>query len=134
MYAQITIIGNVGNDPEMRYTPNGIAVCNFSVAVNRTWTNAAGEQQQKTTWFRIQAWQRQAEVCSEYVKKGDRLLIVSENIESGAWVDRDGNTHSNIQLVPRIVRFLTPKSGHPGDIVAEDGDNPTTGDGNLFEK
>jgi single-strand DNA-binding protein len=134
MYAQITIIGNVGNDIEMRYTPNGIAVCNFSVAVNRTWTNAAGEQQQKTTWFRIQAWQRLAEVCSEHVKKGDRLLIVSENIESSAWVDHDGNAHGNIQLVPRIVRFLTPKSGQPGEIVAEDGDNPTAGESNPFEK
>jgi single-strand DNA-binding protein len=90
------------------------------VAVNRTWRNTDGEQQHKTTWFRIQAWQRQAEVCAQFVKKGDRILVVSENIESGAWIDRDGNAQGNIQLVPRLVRFLTPKSEHSGDIVADD--------------
>ncbi|MEZ4678220.1 MAG: single-stranded DNA-binding protein [Caldilineaceae bacterium] len=132
MYAQITIIGNVGNEPEMRYTPSGTPVCNFNVAVNRSWRNAEGEQQQKTTWFRIQAWQRQAEICAEYVKKGDRILVVSENIESGAWIDRDGNAQSNIQLVPRTVRFLTPKSEHPGDIVADEAGSSSTSDDNPF--
>ncbi len=131
MYAQITIIGNVGNEPEMRYTPNGTPVCNFNVAVNRSWRKADGEQQHKTTWFRIQAWQRQAEVCAQFVKKGDRLLVVSENIESGAWIDRDGNAQSNIQLVPRLVRFLTPKNEHPDDIVADDA-SPTGADENPF--
>ena len=122
MYAQLIIVGNVGQDPEMRYTPNGTPVCNFSVAVNRTWHNAAGEQQQKVTWYRIQAWQRQAEICAEFVKKGDRLFIISDTIEVAAWNDRDGNAHGNIQLVPRTIRFLTPKAEHPGDIVADDAD------------
>jgi len=132
MYAQITIIGNVGSEPDMRYTPSGTPVCNFSVAVNRTWTNAAGEQQQKTTWYRIQTWQRQAEVCAEHVKKGDRLLIVSENIDCIPWIDRDGNARGNIQVVPRMIRFLTPKAEQPGEIGAEEGDTPATEGENPF--
>lgn len=120
MYTQITIVGNVGNEPELRFTPSGTPVCNFNVAVNRTWKSADGESQQKVTWYRIQAWQRQAEICAEYVKKGDRVLVVSENVEANAWIDREGKAQGNIQLVPRLVRFLTPKSEHPGDIAADD--------------
>ncbi len=128
MYAQMMIIGNVGNEPEMRYTPSGTPVCNFNVAVNRSWRNADGEQQHKTTWYRIQSWQRQAEICAEYVKKGDRVLVVSENIEANTWIDRDSNAQGNIQLVPRLVRFLTPKSEHPGDIAADDTATTTADD------
>lgn len=130
MYAQITIVGNVGQDPELRYTPSGTPMCTFSVAVNRTWTNAAGEQQQKATWYSIVAFQRQAEVCAEHIKQGDRVLIVSENIESSGWVDRDGNVRTKIQLVPRSVRFLTPRSRQdtPDEISAD------TTDGGVGEE
>lgn len=117
----------------MRYTPNGTPVCNFSVAVNRTWRNAAGEQQQKVTWYRIQAWQRQAEVCSEHVKKGDRLFIISDTIDVVTWNSRDGKAQGNIQLVPRVIRFLTPKAEHPDDIVADAAaDTAATGEESPF--
>lgn len=133
MYAQITIVGNVGQDPELRYTPTGTPMCTFSVAVNRTWTNAAGEQQQKATWYSIVAFQRQAEVCAEHVNQGDRVLVVSENIESSGWVDRDGNVRTKIQLVPRTVRFLSPRSRQdaPDEISADPTDNGA-GDENPF--
>lgn len=132
MYAQLIIVGNVGQEPEMRYTPNGTPVCNFSVAVNRTWRNAAGEQQQKVTWYRIQAWQRQAEVCSEHVKRGDRLFIISDTIDVVTWNSRDGKAQGNIQLVPRVIRFLTPKAEHPDDIVADDADTAAAGEESPF--
>jgi len=132
MYAQITLVGHVGNAPEMRYTPNGTPVCNFNVAVNRVWTNAAGEQQQQTTWYKIQAWQRQAEICSEHVKQGDRLLIVSENIECVTWIDRDGNARGNTQVTPRIIRFLTPKAAYTGDDGTRNGDGSADEDDNPF--
>ena len=132
MYAQLIIVGNVGQEPEMRYTPNGTPVCNFSVAVNRTWRNAAGEQQQKVTWYRIQAWQRQAEVCSEHVKKGDRLFIISDTIDVVVWNSRDGKAQGNIQLVPRVIRFLTPKAEHPDDIVADAADTAAAGEESPF--
>lgn len=133
MYAQIMIIGNVGTEPEMRYTPSGTSVCNFTVAVNRTWNTAAGEQKQSTTWYKIQAWQRQAEICAQHVKKGDRILVASEIIDCASWIDRDGNARGNIQLVPRTVRFLTPKAAHPEDIVADDSDIAAAEAENPFE-
>jgi single-strand DNA-binding protein len=121
MYAQITIVGNVGQDPELRYTPSSTPMCTFSVAVNRAWTNTAGEQQQKVTWYSIVAFQRQAEVCAEHIKQGDRVLVVSENVESVGWVDGNGNVRTKIQLVPRTVRFLSPRSRHdaPDEISAD---------------
>ena len=110
MFAQLTIIGNVGQDPELRQTQGGVPVCNFSVAVNRTWTDAEGEQQEKVTWFRIAAWRKQAEACHKYLKKGDRVLVVSEIVDVSPWMDQSGTPRANIEVVPRTVRFLTPRS------------------------
>ena len=75
---KMIVIGNVGSDPEMRYTPNGSAVTNFSVAANRRYTTAEGEQREETEWFRVAAWNRLAETCNQYVTKGD------EDIRGGA--------------------------------------------------
>jgi single-strand DNA-binding protein len=111
MFAQITIVGNVGQDPELRQTQGGVPVCNFSVAVNRTWTDGTGEQQQKVTWFRIAAWRKQAEACHKYLKKGDRVLVVSEIVDVTAWIDQAGTARGNIEVVPRTIRFLTSKPG-----------------------
>ena len=126
MYAQLTIIGNVGQDPEMRYTPNGVPVCNFSVAVNRTWTNAAGEKQEQVTWFQVSAWRRLAEICAQYLTKGDRVLIVSESIDVNAWMDRDGAARANIQVIPQSIRFLSPRLADttPDDAAVPDEENP----------
>ena len=125
MYAQLTIVGNVGQDPEMRYTPNGVPVCNFSVAVNRTWKNAAGEKQEQVTWFQVSAWRRLAEICAQYLTKGDRVLIVSESIDVNAWMDRDGAARANIQVTPQSIRFLSPRLGDaPDDTALRDEENP----------
>ena len=132
MYAQLTLVGNVGQDPEMRYTPSGVPVCNFSVAVNRTWTNAAGEKQEQVTWFQVTAWRRQAEICAQYLTKGDRVLIVSESIDVNPWLDRDRAARANIQVTPQSIRFLSPRLGEaapdgsatPVDQTALDEENP----------
>lgn len=134
MYAQITIVGHVGQDPELRYTANGTPMCTFSVAVNRAWTNATGEPQQKTTWYSIMAFQRQAEVCAQHVSQGDRVLIVSENVEAVGWTDREGAVRAKLQLVPRTVRFLSPRAGQdrPEEISAEAPDGGSSEE-NPFE-
>ncbi len=75
MYHQLIIVGNVGRDPEMRYTPSGQAVTSFSVAANKQYTNAQGETVKETIWFRVSAWGNLAEVCNQYVKKGMKVLI-----------------------------------------------------------
>src|SRR4030042_228244 len=75
MFHPLIIGGNVGRDPEMRYTPSGQAVTSFSVASNRRYTSSNGEQVNETIWFRISAWGKQAEICNQYVKKGMKVLV-----------------------------------------------------------
>ena len=75
MYHTIIIVGNVGKDPEMRYTPSGQAVTSFSVATNRQYTAGNGEQVKETIWFRVSTWGKTAEVCNQYVKKGSKVLV-----------------------------------------------------------
>ena len=77
MYQQITLIGNLGRDPEMRYTPSGQPVTNFSVAVTRAWVGQDGQRQEKTVWFRVTAWRKLAEQASQYLTKGSKVLRIS---------------------------------------------------------
>jgi len=75
MYHTIIIVGNLGRDPEVRYTPSGQPVTSFSVATNRQYTNNAGETIKETLWFRVSAWGKTAEVCNQYLKKGSKVLV-----------------------------------------------------------
>lgn len=106
MYQQITLIGNLGNKPEMRYTPSGTSVVNFSLAVSRRWTGNDGQAQEKTIWFRITAWQRQAEVASQYLDKGRRVMVIGEVTEARSFTDRDGNQRASIEVSAQEIKFL----------------------------
>jgi single-strand DNA-binding protein len=108
-YQSTTILGNVGNDAEMRYTPSGVPVTNFSVAVNRRWTTTDGQQQEKTTWFRVTTWRKLAEVCGEYVHKGMQVLVVGEIEEPNVYTAKDGTQRSNLELTANTVRFVGGK-------------------------
>jgi len=105
MYQSTTIVGYLGRDPEMRYTPDGVPVTNFTVAVNRRWTGQDGTPQEKTTWFRVTAWRKLAEVCSQYLSKG-RLVLVEGVIDSSAWIGQDNEPRSRLELTARTVKFL----------------------------
>ena len=78
MYQNVVIVGRVGRDAEMRFTPSGVPVTGFSVAVNRVWNNASGERQEKTTWFKVTCWRKLAETAGEWVKKGQLILVEGE--------------------------------------------------------
>jgi len=110
MYQQITLIGNLGNKPEMRYTPSGTAVANFSLAVSRKWTGNDGQQQEKTTWFRVTVWERRAEVVSQYLDKGRRVMVIGEVTEARPYTDRDGNQRASIEVHAFDVKFLDGRS------------------------
>ena len=110
MYQQITLVGNLGRDPEMRYTPSGVAVTSFSVAVNRSWTGQDGQRQDKTTWFRITAWRGLAERCNQYLTKGQKVLVVGEVEEPNTWTDREGNTRASLDVTARNVQFLSTRA------------------------
>ncbi len=105
MYQKTVVVGHLGQDPEMRYTPSGQPVCSFSVATNRRWTDRNGQEQERTTWFRVTAWGKLAEVCSQYLTKG-RLVLVEGDIEASAWVGQDGQPRATLELTARTVKFL----------------------------
>ena len=109
MYQQITLVGNLGRDPEMRYTASGTPVTNFSVATSQRWTGADGQQNEKTVWFRVSVWQRQAETCSQYLTKGQRVLVVGEVEEPYVYTDQEGNSRASLQVRARNVQFLSPR-------------------------
>ncbi len=105
MYQKTIIVGNLGRDPEMRYTPSGTAVTNLNVAVNRKWTGRDGQQQEKTTWFRVAAWDKLAELCNQYLSKGS-LVLVEGDVEARAWTTQEGEARASLELNARNVRFL----------------------------
>lgn len=109
MYQHVVIVGRLGREPEMRYTPNGTPVTNFSVAVSRKWKNQNGELQEKTTWFRVTAWGKLAETCNEYLDKG-RMVLVEGEVEASAWMGQDGEPRATLELRAQNVRFLGGKS------------------------
>ena len=116
MYQRTVIVGNVGKDAEMRYTPTGVPVTSFSIAVNRRWTSASGEQQEKTTWFRVTCWRKLAETAAQWVKKG-KLLLVEGEVEAQAYIDREGTARGTLELTASNFKFLGGRAegeGGPG--------------------
>lgn len=108
MYQRIVIVGHLGSDPEMRFTPTGVPVTSFRVAVNRRWTGSDGEPREKTTWFRVTAWRKLAEQCNQYLSKG-RLVLVEGEVDASAWIDSEGNPRATLELTAYRVKFLGPR-------------------------
>jgi single-strand DNA-binding protein len=106
---KITIIGNVGNEPEMRFTPNGKPVTSFSVATNWVYTSPEGERRQETEWFNLVAWNRLAEQCNQFLAKG-KLVYAEGRIHTRSWEGQDGQPHSRMEVVANRVIFLDRKA------------------------
>jgi single-strand DNA-binding protein len=118
---KITIIGNVGNEPEMRFTPNGKPVTSFSVATNWVYTSPEGERRQETEWFNVVAWNRLAEQCNQFLAKG-KLVYAEGRIHSRKWEGQDGQTHVSIEVIANRVIFLDRRStGASTDEKTEEG-------------
>ncbi|NJC98320.1 MAG: single-stranded DNA-binding protein [Anaerolineales bacterium] len=121
MYHTLIIVGNVGKDPEMRFTPSGQAVTSFSVATNRQYTAGNGEQVKETVWFRITTWGKQAEVCNQYVKKGMKVLVEGRLTPDKAtggprvWTKQDGSPAASFEVTAGTVRFLSSRGEGAGD-------------------
>lgn len=120
MYQKILIVGNLGNDPELRYTQSGTPVCSFSVATNRRWTNQDGTPGEETVWWRVSAWNRLAETCNQYLSKGRQVLVEGEMVpdrETGGpriWTGQDGQPRASFELRARTVQFLGTRDGASG--------------------
>ncbi len=102
---QIILSGNVGKEPEMRFTPSSKPTTSFSVASNRKWKNNEGEQQEETTWFNIVTWGRLAEICNQYLSKG-RQVIVRGRLQERKWEGPDGQMHYRTEVVADEVEFM----------------------------
>lgn len=111
-YSKLILVGNLGKDPDMRYTPSGQAVATFSMAVNRQYTTSAGEEKKETTWFRVTTWGKLAEVVSQYLKKGREVLVDGRLIcdpETGGpkvWTRQDGTPGASFEVTAENIRFL----------------------------
>ena len=99
------IIGNLGRDPEMRFTQGGTPVTNFSVAVSRSWQSREGEMREETEWFRVVAWTRLAEIANEYLRRGSKVYVEGR-LATRTWQDREGNERTTTELVAQEMIML----------------------------
>ena len=132
MYQKMTIVGNLGRDPEMRYTPSGQAVTNLNVATNYSYTNNNGERIKETTWFRISVWGKQAESSNQYLRSGSKVLIegrMNQDKATGGprvWTKNDGSAGASYEITAQRVVFLSSKQE---DQAARGGSGSSSGGG-----
>jgi len=123
---KVILIGRLGSDPEVRYTPSGVAVANFSVATSEEWKDKdSGEKKERTEWHRIVAWRRLGEICGEYLSKG-KQVYVEGRIQTRSWDDRDGNKKYTTEIIANDIQFL-------GSRDVSDGSRPSGGGGGGFQ-
>ncbi len=107
---KVILIGNLGQDPELRYTGNGTAVCNLRIATNESYKDQEGQLVEKTEWHSVVAWSRLAEICGEYLKKGSRVYFEG-SLQTRSWEDRDGNTRYTTEIKAREMMMLDSRGG-----------------------
>ncbi len=117
---KVMIIGHLGRDPEMRYTPSGRPVTTFSVGTSRTWLSSDGERHEETEWFNVVAWGSLAEICNQHLRKGQQVYVEGR-LQTRRWDDADGRKHYTTELVAREMIMLGERKEEPSHhYVAED--------------
>lgn len=118
---RVMLIGNVGTEPEMRFTPSGNPVTSFRLATNRFYTGPDGERKQETEWFTIVAWKKQAESCNQFLTKGQRVYVEGR-LQTRSWEGQDGQKYSRVEVVANRVLFLDrqPLAALPEEPTAEE--------------
>ena len=114
-FNKIIIVGYLGRDPELKYTPQGTAVCNFSVATTEKRKDKSGEAQDQTTWFRIAVWGRQAEVANQYLTKG-RQVCIEGRLRQEEYTDRDGKTRTALEVMASDLQFIGARGDEPAGV------------------
>ena len=111
---KVMIIGNLGRDPEMRYTPSGRPVTTFTVATSRSWNTADGERHTETEWFNVVTWGNLAEICKQYLTKGQQVYIEGR-LQTRRWEDKEGVKHSTVEIVATEMLMLGERreANHP---------------------
>ena len=121
---KVILVGNLGNDPEVRYLPSGQPVANFNIATTERWTGKDGNAGEKTEWHRIVVFGKQAENCKEYLKKG-RQVYVEGRLQTREWNDKEGNKRNTTEVVAQLVQFL---GTGPGGGKGRPADAPAAGE------
>ena len=109
---KVILIGNLGKDPEVRYTADGTAVASFSIATSQRWTNKDGERAERTEWHKIVAWRKLGEICGQYLSKGKQVYIEGR-LQTRSWEDKDGNKRWTTEIVAQTMQML----GRAGDVA-----------------
>ncbi|WYD82184.1 MAG: single-stranded DNA-binding protein [Candidatus Electrothrix gigas] len=133
MINKVILIGNLGADPELKYTQSGIPVTTLSVATNERWKDKDGQQQEQTEWHRIVAWRQLAETCNEYLHKGSKVYVEGK-LQTRKWQDQNGNDRYTTEIMAWIVRSLASRSenggsGGPGGHYDPGPEPPSSGGG-----
>lgn len=102
---KVILVGRLGQNPEVRYTPSGAAVANFSVATNESWTDKSGQKQERTEWHKVVVWGKLAELCNQYLAKG-RQVYLEGRLQTRQWQDKDGQTKYTTEIQAQTVQFL----------------------------
>lgn len=102
---KVMLIGNLGSDPELRFTPSGVQVANFSLATSESWTDKSGERQERTEWHRIVLWRRLAEVAGQYLKKGSKIFIEGK-LQTRSWEDPNGQKRYTTEVIANSMEML----------------------------
>jgi len=102
---KVILLGRLGQDPELKYTPGGSPVCNFSLATTESWTDKSGQKQEKTEWHRVVVWGKLAELCNQYLSKG-RQAFLEGRLQTRAWDDKDGNKRYTTEILASTVQFI----------------------------
>ncbi len=132
---KVILIGNLGRDPEVRYTQNGTAVANFTLATNEAWTDKGGERQERTEWHRIVVWGKQAEIVREHLSKG-KQVYVEGSLQTRQWDDREGHKRQTTEVkASRVVMLGRPDPGESRaaatearEVISEEGPPPSEDD------
>jgi single-strand DNA-binding protein len=138
MWHTIIIVGNLGKDPEMRYTPSGQAVTSFNVASSRQYTGSNGQTVKETAWFRVSAWGKQAETCNQYLRKGSKVLVEGRlvpDLSTGGpktYTKKDGTSGASYDVTANTIRFLSSRAeGEAPSAVTEETSAPAASEDEI---
>ena len=127
MYQKVTLIGNLGGDPEQRFAPSGTAITSFRMATNEVYNDKEGKRVKRTTWWRITAWGKLGEICNQYLKKGSKVLVEGTLVPDDKgnpriWKTQEGEPRASFELRAQTVKFLDPRgsTGEPGEATPEE--------------
>jgi len=130
---KVIILGRLGQDPELKYTPGGMAVCNFTVATSESWADKAGQKQERTEWHRVVVWGKLGELCNQYLAKG-RQAFIEGSLQTRSWDDKSGQKRYTTEIVAKTVQFIGGQASAGADRSASQGQGAPSYDSSMVNQ